>query len=155
MADRSGPDITYVPTWEGFLYLSVVRDVWTRRIIGWTMASHLRTELVLEALDMALRQRCPIDVIHHSDHGCQCTASSRSSTYPLRGSPDRVESPGEWIPGGCDASNPTEIVDPARSREDVFPRPPVSERVSCPCPETQGLFKNESPRPSTEAGRLH
>ena len=67
-------DITYVPTWEGFLYLSVVLDVWSRRIVGWAMASHLRTELVLEALDMALRQRCPLDVIHHSDHGCQYTA---------------------------------------------------------------------------------
>jgi putative transposase len=67
-------DITYVPTWEGFLYLSVVLDVWSRRIIGWAMASHLRTELVLEALEMALRQRCPMDVIHHSDHGGQYTS---------------------------------------------------------------------------------
>ena len=67
-------DITYVPTWEGFLFLSVVLDVWSRRIVGWAMAAHLRTELVLEALDMALRLRCPDDVIHHSDHGCQYTS---------------------------------------------------------------------------------
>ncbi len=67
-------DITYVPTWEGFLYLAVVLDVWSRRIVGWAMAGHLRTELVLEALDMALRQRRPNDVIHHSDHGCQYTS---------------------------------------------------------------------------------
>ena len=67
-------DITYIPTWEGFLYLSVVLDVWSRRVVGWAMASHLRTELVLDALDMALRQRCPTDVIHHSDHGCQYTS---------------------------------------------------------------------------------
>jgi len=67
-------DITYIPTWEGFLYLSVVLDVWSRRIVGWAMAGHLRTELVLEALDMALRQRHPADVIHHSDHGCQYTS---------------------------------------------------------------------------------
>lgn len=67
-------DVTYIPTWEGFLYLSVVLDVWSRRIVGWAMAGHLRTELVLEALDMALRQRCPVDVIHHSDHGSQYTS---------------------------------------------------------------------------------
>ncbi len=67
-------DITYIPTWEGFLYLSVVLDVWSRRVVGWAMAGHLRSELVLEALDMALRQRQPTDVIHHSDHGCQYTS---------------------------------------------------------------------------------
>jgi putative transposase len=48
-------DITYVPTGAGFLYLSVVLDAWSRRVIGWAMATHLRTELVLAALDMALR----------------------------------------------------------------------------------------------------
>ena len=67
-------DITYVPTGAGFLYLSVVLDAWSRRVIGWAMATHLRTELVLAALDMALAQRQPHDVIHHSDHGCQYTA---------------------------------------------------------------------------------
>lgn len=61
-------DITYVPTWAGFLYLAVVLDVWSRRIVGWAMASHLRTELVLDALDMSLIQRHPESVIHHSDH---------------------------------------------------------------------------------------
>jgi putative transposase len=64
-------DITYVPTWAGFLYLAVVLDAWSRRVIGWAMAAHLRTELVLAALDMALAQRRPTDVIHHSDQGCQ------------------------------------------------------------------------------------
>jgi len=66
-------DITYVPTWAGFLYLAVVLDAWSRRVIGWAMATHLRTELVLAALDMAVAQRRPIDVIHHSDQGCQST----------------------------------------------------------------------------------
>jgi putative transposase len=60
-------DITYVPTWAGFLYLAVVLDVWSRRIVGWAMKTTLRTELVLEALDMALGQRRPASVIHHSD----------------------------------------------------------------------------------------
>ena len=67
-------DITYVPTGAGFLYLAVVVDAWSRRVIGWAMASHLRTELVVAALDMALAQRRPTDVIHHSDHGCQYTS---------------------------------------------------------------------------------
>jgi len=47
-------DITYVPTWSGFLYLSVVIDVFSRRVVGWAMETHLRTELVLLALDMAI-----------------------------------------------------------------------------------------------------
>jgi putative transposase len=67
-------DITYIPTWAGFLYLAVVLDVWSRRIVGWAMATHLRSELVLDALNMAVRQRKPVDVIHHSDQGCQYTS---------------------------------------------------------------------------------
>jgi putative transposase len=67
-------DITYIPTWSGFLYLAVVVDAFSRRVVGWAMALHLRTELVLAALNMALRQRRPDAVIHHSDHGCQYTA---------------------------------------------------------------------------------
>lgn len=67
-------DITYVPTWGGFLYLAVVIDVWSRRVVGWSMADHLRTELVLTALNMALEQRRPDNVIHHFDHGCQYTS---------------------------------------------------------------------------------
>lgn len=67
-------DITYIPTWAGFLYLAVVLDAWSRRVIGWAMAPHLRTELVLAALDMAVAQRRPTDVIHHSDQGCQYTS---------------------------------------------------------------------------------
>ena len=67
-------DITYVPTWAGFLYLAVVLDAWSRRIVGWAMETHLRTELVLAALDMAIAQRRPTEVIHHSDQGCQYTS---------------------------------------------------------------------------------
>ena len=67
-------DITYIPTWAGFLYLAVVLDAFSRRIVGWAMASHLRTDLVLDALDMALAQRRPSDVVHHSDQGSQYTS---------------------------------------------------------------------------------
>ena len=67
-------DIPYVPTWAGFLYLAVVVDAWSRRVVGWAMANHLRTELVLDALNMALGQRRATGVIHHSDQGCQYTS---------------------------------------------------------------------------------
>ena len=67
-------DITYIPTWAGFLYLAVVLDVYSRRIVGWTMENHLKTELVLHALNMAIGQRRPKAVIHHSDQGCQYTS---------------------------------------------------------------------------------
>ena len=67
-------DITYIPTWAGFLYLAVVLDAFSRRIVGWAMATHLRTELVLKALNMALGQRRPAAVIHHSDQGSQYTS---------------------------------------------------------------------------------
>jgi len=67
-------DITYVPTWSGFLYLAVVLDVWSRKIVGWSMATHLRTSLVTAALNMAIARRSPAGVIHHSDQGCQYTS---------------------------------------------------------------------------------
>ena len=67
-------DITYIPTWAGFLYLAVVLDVWSRRVVGWSMATHLRPELVLDALNMATWQRRPECVIHHSDQGTQYTS---------------------------------------------------------------------------------
>ena len=67
-------DITYIPTRAGFLFLAVVLDAFSRRVVGWSMANHLRTRLVLDALDMALWQRRPDGVIHHSDQGSQYTS---------------------------------------------------------------------------------
>ena len=67
-------DITSIPTWVGFLYLAVVLDAFSRRIVGWAMGHGLKTQLVLDALNMALAQRRPLDVIHHSDQGSQYTA---------------------------------------------------------------------------------
>jgi len=67
-------DITYIPTWAGFLYLAMVLDVYSRRVVGWAMETHLRTELILAALNMAVTQRQPSAVIHHSDRGCQYTS---------------------------------------------------------------------------------
>lgn len=67
-------DITYCPTQAGFLYLAVVLDVFSRRIVGWSMKTSLHTELVLEALNMALETRQPDAVVHHSDQGSQYTS---------------------------------------------------------------------------------
>jgi putative transposase len=67
-------DITGVPTAAGLLYLAVVVDVFSRRVVGWSMSTDLRSQLVLDALDMALAQRKPRGVIHHSDQGCQYTS---------------------------------------------------------------------------------
>ena len=68
-------DLTYLPTLAGFLYLAVVLDAFSRRIVGWAMATHLRAELVVAALEMALRRRRPAPgLIHHSDHGSQYTS---------------------------------------------------------------------------------
>jgi putative transposase len=70
-------DVTYLPTDEGFLYLAFILDVYSRKVVGWSMASHLRTELVAAALEMAIRRRNPsAGLIHHSDRGAQYTALS-------------------------------------------------------------------------------
>src|SRR4029450_5556059 len=62
-------------TWAGFLYLAVVLDVHSRRVVGWAMADHLRSELVIDAVDMAVWRRRPTEgVIHHSDQGSQDTS---------------------------------------------------------------------------------
>ena len=73
-------DITYIPAWAGFLYLAVVLDVFSRRIVGWAMPTHLRTELVLAALNMAIGQRRPAAVIHHSGQSSQYTALAFGKT---------------------------------------------------------------------------
>ena len=78
-------DITYVPTLAGFLYLAIVLDVFSRRVVGWAMAGHLRTALVVEALEMAVDQRRPVAVIHHSDQGCQYTSLAFGARCRERG----------------------------------------------------------------------
>jgi len=70
-------DITYVWTWVGFLYLATVIDVFSRRVVGWAIADHMRTELPLEALDMAIRERRPAPgLVHHSDRGSQYASAA-------------------------------------------------------------------------------
>ena len=68
-------DITYIATWEGWAYLATVIDLASRRVVGWALADHMRTELVNDALEMAFVQRRPAKgAIFHSDRGCQCTS---------------------------------------------------------------------------------
>jgi putative transposase len=67
-------DMTYVPTWAGFIFLAIVLDVWSRRIVGWAIGEEMTADLVLAALNMALQQRKPAGVIHHSDQGSQYTS---------------------------------------------------------------------------------
>lgn len=67
-------DATFIPTWNGFLFLAIVLDVFSRKVVGWAMGNYLRTELMLAAINMAITMRRPRSVIHHSDHGCQYTS---------------------------------------------------------------------------------
>ncbi len=68
-------DMTYVPTWAGFIFLAIVLDVWSRRVVGWAIGEQMTAELVLAALNMALQRRRPDrGVIHHSDQGSQYTS---------------------------------------------------------------------------------
>lgn len=67
-------DMTYLPTWAGFLYLAIVLDVFSRKVVGWAFSERMTTDLVMQALDMALTLRKPQSVIHHSDQGSQYTS---------------------------------------------------------------------------------
>lgn len=65
-------DITYVRTWEGWLYLAAVVDCYSRRVVGWSLQEHLRAELVVDAVKMAIARRRPEPgLVHHSDRGSQ------------------------------------------------------------------------------------
>ena len=79
-------DLTYIRTWEGWLYLAVVIDLYSRRVIGWAIADHMRTELVLDALKMAIGLRNPEPgLIHHSDRGSQYASHEYQRTLKAHG----------------------------------------------------------------------
>jgi putative transposase len=67
-------DTTYVPTWAGFLHLAVVLDAFSRRMVGWAIGHNLKAPLVIDAMNMAIGQRKPRNVIHHSNQGSQYTS---------------------------------------------------------------------------------
>jgi putative transposase len=79
-------DITYVPTRQGFLYLAVVMDLYSRKIVGWSMADHLRTELCRRAVEMAIESRAPdTGLLHHSDRGVQYASDDYRHLLESRG----------------------------------------------------------------------
>ena len=79
-------DMTYIWTWQGWLFLAAIVDVFSRRVVGWAMADHLRTELPLEALGMALGIRQPAEgLVHHSDRGCQYASEIYRTELAARG----------------------------------------------------------------------
>jgi putative transposase len=83
---RYAGDITYVMTWEGWAYLATVIDLSSRRVVGWALADHMRTELVEDALSMAFARRRPAEgVIFHSDRGCQYTSKDYAALARVNG----------------------------------------------------------------------
>jgi putative transposase len=107
-------DVTYMRTWEGWLYLAAVQDAFSRRIVGWQMAEHMRAELVVDALKMAIKRRCPEPgLIHHSDQGAQGGLNwssqhlDRGGVYGQAGGVDEgVDGQGtDEVAGASDASS--------------------------------------------------
>jgi putative transposase len=88
-------DITYVRTWEGWLYVAVLLDAYSRKVVGWAIADHLRTELATDALEMALTTRRPKPgLIHHSDRGVQYTSTAYSELLAAHHARQSVGRPG-------------------------------------------------------------
>ena len=123
-------DITYIPTWTGFLYLAVVLDAFSRKIVGWAMETSLRVELVLNALDMALQQRRPTSVIHHSDQGSQYTSLAFSQRCENTGARPSMGSVGDCFDNAmcesffatleCELLNRRSFKNPVEARSAVF-----------------------------------
>ena len=91
-------DITYLPTREGWHYLAVLLDAYSRRVIGWAMADHLRTELALDALAMALQaRRPPAGLVHHTDRGCQYTAATYRAALAVVGATASMSRSGDCL----------------------------------------------------------
>jgi len=86
-------DITYIRTWEGWLYLAVVLDAYSRKVVGWALADHMRTELATAALQMALISRQPAPgLVCHSDRGSQYTSAAYRDLLEQHGSPTKYRS---------------------------------------------------------------
>jgi putative transposase len=129
-------DITYLPTWQGFLYLAVIIDTYSRRVVGWSMANHLRTELVLDALEMALWNRRPgPGLIHHSDHGCQYTSLAFGRRCREAGIAASMGSVGDCFDNAmCEsffASLECELIDRNRWRTHSEARMAVFDYIEC------------------------
>ena len=90
-------DITYIPTWEGWLYLAAILDLYSRRIVGWAMSDRMTSALTLNALRMAIGQRRPgPGLIHHSDQGSQYTATAYQALLKDYGIQASMNGVGTW-----------------------------------------------------------
>ena len=164
LAKRTGAahpaDITYIPTGTGFLYLAVVLDAFSRRIVGWAMATSLWTELVLNALNMALQQWRPTSVIHHSDRGSQYTSLALGQRCDKAGVRPSMGSVGDCFDSAmgesvfatleCELLNGRSFKNPAAARSGVFefiegwynpPSPPFRARLSVADSSTRGTIQ--------------
>ncbi len=148
-------DITDIPTWAGFLYLAVVLDAFSRRIVGWSMASHLRTNLVLDALDMALARRRPETVIHHSDQGSQYTSIAFGLRCAKAGVKPSMGSVGDCYDNAmCESFFATlecELIDRTRFRSHADP----GRGVRDPTQEQAVTVSRESRRASRAQRLVH
>lgn len=164
----SGPDepwvadITYVPTWAGSLYLAVVLDASSREVVGWAMAGHLRTELVLDALEMAVRTRAPgRGLIHRSDRGSQYASLAFGRGCREAGIVASMGSTGDRyddaLRGSFSATPETELIDRAAFRDQGLV-PPPSGGSRPPMPTSTVAPGLASARPHTDpkggGGRL-
>jgi len=123
-------DVTYVPTAEGWLYLAIVLDVFSRLIVGWAMQARLGSRLVLEALNMAYAQRWPQGVIHRSDHGSEYTALAFGTRCQRLGVQPSMGSVGDCFDNAvaesffatleCELLNQHQFLTRAEARSSIF-----------------------------------
>ena len=123
-------DITCVRTDAGWLYVAVVVDAWSRRVVGWAMETHLRAELVEQALAMAVERRGPETVIHHSDQGTQYTSwafgqrCEAAGVWPSMGSVgdayDNAMCESFFATLECELLDRCAFADPTEARRAVF-----------------------------------
>ncbi len=123
-------DITRIETARRPLYLAVVLDAWSRQVVGWAMAAHMRAALVTRALDMAVERRRPAGVIHHSDQGSQYTSLAFGSRCRRAGVRLSMGSVGDCYDNAmaesffatleCELLDRSRFPDPERARAEVF-----------------------------------
>jgi len=119
-------DLTEIATWEGKLYLAVVVDCYSRRCVGWAMAEHMRAELVVEALEMAIWQRRPdAGLVHHSDRGGQYVSLIFGQTARDAGTPSR------WAPRAAHSTTPSARRSSPRSRRNSPAGAPGRRDATC------------------------
>lgn len=146
-----------MPTAAGFLYLSIVLDAFSRRIVGWAMANHLRSELVLDALEMAVTQRRPRDVIHHSDQGSQYTSLAFGSRCQEAGVRPSMGSVGDAYDNAMAESFfstlECELLARRRFRSQAEARMPASATSRASITRCAGTRRSDTARPSYTSRR--